>query len=171
MEAYMKTKRIVSFLIAAVMLCTAFLAVSCEKKGYADVHIKFVTTLDENGEQLEEEKVIGETDVRVEGTESNPPTVLKAAQLALAELSYEEGYETTSDGYSIARIKTFEEHDEVDATTGYYTYWVAYVDGERKSGGRQSAIPVYNGSEVVFKFISDSTPREDTPQSEEETAE
>ncbi|MBQ7714564.1 MAG: hypothetical protein IJT70_01710 [Clostridia bacterium] len=157
----MNTKRTVSFLLVLVMIGTAFLAVSCEKKGYANVHIKFVTTLDENGEKLPEEKVIGETTVKVEGTQSNPPTVLQAAQTALAELSYEEGYETTSDGYSIARIKTYEEHDEVDATTGYYTYWVAYVDGERKSGGRQSAIPVYDQSEVVFKYISDSTPRED----------
>lgn len=155
----MKIKRIIALLVVAVMICTAF--ASCGNKVVSKVHIKFVVTIDDEGNKLDEELVIGETDVEVEGTQKNPPTVLKAAQLALGKLSYEDGYETTADGYSIARIKGYAEHQETDEETGYYTYWDAYIDGERSTSGRQSETPIYDGSELVFKFITSSTPRED----------
>jgi len=157
----MKIRKILCALLVAVMIGTAVLMAGCGSKVESNVHIKFIATVDPDGNALEDELIIGETDVTVEGTKENPPTVLKAAQIALGELSYEEGYEVTSDGYSIARIKNYKEHQEADEVTGYYTYWDAYVDGERSTDGRQSETPVYDGSEIVFKFISDSKPRED----------
>lgn len=158
----MKIKVIVAALVVVAMIAAACLAFSsCTGKVVSKVHIKFVVTIDDEGNKLDDELVIGETDVEVEGTEKNPPTVLKAAQLALGQLSYEDGYETTADGYSIARIKSYAEHQETDDENGYYTYWDAYIDGERSTSGRQSETPIYDGSELVFKFISDSTPRED----------
>jgi|GEM_PF-2362319 hypothetical protein len=163
----MKVKGIIAAILVAVMICTAF--ASCGNKVVSKVHIKFVVTVDEDGNPLDDEKVIGETDVEVEGTTSNPPTVLKAAQLALGKLSYEDGFETTADGYSIARIKTYEEHQETDEDTGYYTYWDAYIDGQRSTSGRQSETPIYDGSELEFRFISDSTPREDNQKYTDET--
>ncbi len=162
----MKIKRIAAIILVAVMAFSALALAGCGSKVVSKVHVKFVVTIDENGEKLDEDKVIGETDVEVEGTKKNPPTVLKAAQLALTKLSYEDGYETTADGYSIARVRTYEEHQETDETTGYYTYWDAYVNGERSTSGRQSETLIYSGDQLEFRFISDSRPREDNQVSE-----
>lgn len=154
----MKLLRVFAALIVAVMVLSVF--AGCSGKVVSKVHIKFIVTA-EADDSLDEDKVIGETDVEVEGTTKNPPTVLKAAQLALTKLSYEDGYETTSDGYSIARIRTYAEHQETDDSTGYYTYWDAYINGERSTSGRQSETPIYNNDTLEFKFISSSTPRRD----------
>ena len=155
----MKLTRIFAAIIVAVMILSAF--AGCGNKVVSKVHIQFIVTVDENGNELDEDKIIGETDVEVEGTTSNPPTVLKAAQLALTKLSYEDGYETTSDGYSISRIRTYAEHQETDDENGYYRYWDAYINGQRSTSGRQSETPIYNNDTLVFKYISSSTPRED----------
>ena len=77
----MKLTRIFVAIIVAVMVLSAF--AGCGNKVVSKVHIQFIVTVDENGNELDEDKIIGETDVEVEGTISNPPTVLKAAQLAL----------------------------------------------------------------------------------------
>ena len=150
---------IILTLLVVAMLCP--ILSSCGSKVVSHVHIKFVVTVDEEGNELDEDLVIGETDVAVEGTSSNPPTVLIAAQLALGQLSYEEGYETTADGYSIARIKNYAEHQETDDENGYYTYWDAYINGERSTSGRQSETEIYEDDVLEFRYISDSTPRED----------
>ena len=157
----MGIKKLTAIILVAIMALSALLMAGCGGKVVSKVHVKFVVTIDDDGNKLDEEKQIGEIDVEVEGTKDNPPTVLKAAQLALTQLSYEDGFETTADGYSIARVSKYAEHQETDDNTGYFTYWDAYIDGERSTDGRQSETPVYTGSELIFKCISDSRPRED----------
>ena len=157
----MKIKRLTAIVLVAVMALSAVLLSSCGGKVVSKVHVKFVTTVEPDGTKLDEDKTIGEIDVEVEGTKKNPPTVLKAAQLALTELSYEDGFETTPDGYSIARVSKYAEHQETDETTGYFTYWDAYIDGARSTDGRQSETVIYSGQELEFRFISSSQARED----------
>lgn len=146
----MKTKRIISLLLIIVFVF--LFSASCGSKVKANVHVMFI---DGNGD------TIGDTNVTVTGTKSNPPTVLRAAQEALVYLDYEKGYEITADGNSIKAVNGIVEVDETDETNGYYSYWRVYINGQDSSAGRQSITPVYNEDEVVYKYVSDSQPRRD----------
>lgn len=160
-----RMKKLFALLAVVAMIC-AFCTGCGNKIVSENVKVSFIVTVDKDGNELDAEEVIGgPITVDVEGSESNPPTVLKAAQLALAELEYENGYGTTSDGQSISNVNGYENHEETDAETGYYTYWDAYVNGSRSDSGRQGVTQVYTNDEVVFKFIHSSTPREDINQS------
>ena len=154
----MKTRKILAFLIVAAMLC-AVLA-SCGNKEERTVNVSFVVTVDENGDELDEDLTIGSTKVVVEHTDRSPATVLKAATQALAYLDFSDGYELTSDGCSVFRISKYAEHQEDDDSTGYYTYWAAYVNGDRTTTGRQSEVVVKDGADVVLKYITGSNPHE-----------
>lgn len=146
----MKTTRIISLLLVAVFMCLCF--ASCGSKVKADVHVMFV---DGDG------NTIGDVNVTVTGTKSNPPTVLRAAEEALIYLDYEKGYELTADGNSIKAVNGIVEVDETDETNGYYSYWRVYINGQDSSSGRQSVTSVYSQDEVVYKYVSDSQPRRD----------
>ncbi|MBR6917276.1 MAG: hypothetical protein IKN38_03745 [Clostridia bacterium] len=164
----MNAKRIISLLTVCVLLCTAVIAcfASCGgKKEVVNVTVKFLVTVDEEGNTLpaDEQYYIGEHNETVEGTSKSPATVLKAAEQALTFLAYEDGYELTKDGYSIARVSKYAEHQETDDTTGYFTYWVAYVNGSRPvdGGGRQSEVKINEGDVIEFRYVYDSRARED----------
>ena len=154
----MKMKRIIALIIAAVILCSVFTA--CGKKDERKVSVSFIVTVDENGEKLDEEETIGSTDVVVVHTDRDPATVLKAAEQALVYLDFSDGYQLTSDGYSIFRVSKYAEHQEDIDDTGYYTYWAAYKNGDRTTNGRQSEIEVKDGDKLVFKYITGSNPHE-----------
>ncbi len=146
----MKTKRIIALVLAAVFAVLCF--ASCSSKVKADVHVMFI---DGDG------NTIGDVNVSVTGTKSNPPTVLRAAEEALIYLDYEKGYELTADGNSIKAVNGIVEIDETDDTNGYYSYWRVYINDQDSSSGRQSITPVYSQDEVVYKYVSDSQPRRD----------
>lgn len=156
----MKTTRIIATLLAVIMLCGAFSFAGCAQKVQSNVHVMFI---DGDG------NTIGDTNVTVTGTADNPPTVLAAAEAALIFLDFEKGYEVTADGYSIKSVNGISEVSETDAENGYYSYWRVYINGNEPTDGRQSVTPVYNNSEVVFKYVSDSKPREDNIQYTDQT--
>lgn len=165
-------KRIVAVLIVAVMICTAFAA--CSKAKEYTVTVRFVNTLDEDGNTLpsDEWEVIGSHEEVLKSTKSNPATVLMAATQCLAYLSFEDGYELTADGYSIYRVSKYAEHQEDDDTTGYYTYWAAYVNGDRTTGGRQSEVQITkDGSEIEFRYIKGSNPHDNQTYVDDTTGE
>lgn len=179
MEDIMKLKRSVSLLLVAVMLCSVLALTGCGKV-HSTVKVVFINDVQKQLD-IEEQKelskktdgtqttkaltdddyIVGQATVTVEGTEQNPPTVLKAAEAALIYLEFENGYELTNDGYSVKAVNGIVEVDETDATTGYYSYWKATVDGQESTSGRQSETIVYDGQTVEFRFVSDSRPRED----------
>ena len=157
----MKFTRFMAALLAVIMFCGAFALTGCAKKVQSTVNVQFI---DGDGNK------IGDVTVTVDGTEENPPTVLKAAEQALIFLDFEKGYELTADGYSIKSVNGISEVSETDAENGYYSYWRVYIDGNDPTDGRQSVTPVYSGSEVVFKYVSDSKPREDNIQYQDQNA-
>ncbi len=158
----MKFTRIMAAALALIMLCGVFALTGCAQKVESTVSVEFI-----DGEG----KTIGKTTVTVEGTQDNPPTVLKAAEQALIFLDFEKGYELTADGYSIKSVNGITEVSETDAENGYYSYWRVYINGNDPTEGRQSINPVYNNSEVVFKYVSDSKPREDNIQYQDQAQE
>lgn len=148
----MKLKRllILALVLGAVCMCFA----SCGKI-YANVNVKFI---DGDG------KTIGETPIKVEGTEQNPPTALAAAEMALIELDFEKGYELTADGYSLKAVNGICEVDETGAEVSTYSYWRVYINGNQSSKGRQSEEEVYEGDEIEFRYESGQKEREDVKQ-------
>ncbi len=154
----MNFKRLIALMIVCVMVCSFFAA--CGEKEERTVNVSFVVTVDEDGEELDEELEIGHHKEVVVHTKNDPATVLKAGVQTLVYLAFEDGYELTSDGYSIKRVSKYAEHQEDDETTGYYTYWAAYVNGERTTSGRQSEVEIKDGDEIVFKYIEGSNPHE-----------
>ncbi len=154
----MKAKRIIAFLIVAVMLCTVL--ASCGNKEERKATVTFVVTVDENGEKLDEPVTIGSTEVKVEHTDRNPASVLRAAEQALLYLDFSGGYALTSDNHSIYRIDVYTEHQEDDDDTGYYTYWAAYVNGDRTTSGRQSEVIFKDGDQIELRYITGSNPHE-----------
>ncbi len=152
----MKFTRIMAAALAVIMLCGVFALTGCAKKVQSTVTVEFI-----DGEGT---TIGGPTTVTVEGTPDNPPTVLAAAEQALIFLDFEKGYELTADGYSIKAVNGISEVSETDAENGYYSYWRVYIDGNDPTDGRQSVTPVYSGSAIVFKYVSDSKPREDNIQ-------
>ncbi len=159
MEAIMKVKSLIALLIAAVMICTAF--VSCGKKEERKVTVSFIATVDETGEELDEDDIIGDSiEVVLEHTKSSPATVLQAATQALAYLDLQDGYELRDDGMSIKRISKYAEHQEDDEDTGYYTLWEAYVNGDRTTTGKQGVVEVQDGDKIELRFVAGSQAHE-----------
>ena len=156
----MKTKKLFAFLIVAAMLCTVL--VSCGNKEIRKVTVTFTVTVDENGEELDEDITLGSTVVEVEHTDRSPATVLKAAENALVYLDIEGGYELKSDNMSIKRISKYAEHieDDADTDTGYYTVWEAYVNGDKTTSGKQGVVEVKDGANVEIKFVAGSQAHE-----------
>lgn len=158
----MKFTKIFAVVLAVMMVCSAFAFAGCAQKVQSNVNVKFI---DGDG------NTIGDTNVTVTGTMENPPTVLAAAEQALIFLDFEKGYELTADGYSIKSVNGISEVSETDAENGYYSYWRVYINGNDPTDGRQSVTPVYDGSVVEFKYVSDSKPREDNIQYTDQTGE
>ncbi len=154
----MKTRKIIAFLLIAVMLCTAL--ISCSKKEERKVTVTFIVTVDENGEELDEDIELGSTSVVVEHTDRSPATVLKAATQALAYLDFSDGYELSSDGMSIVRVSKYAVHQEDDDDTGYYTLWEAYVNGDRTTSGKQGVVEVKDGANIEIKYVAGSQKHE-----------
>ncbi len=183
----MKSLKVLSLIFVVVVLCS--LLPSCGSLN-SEVTVRFIVTmnpdgttpiidgdgnivLDENGKEAKEYQ-IGVQTVTVKGTKKNPPTALDAARQALGELDFEDGYEITDDGYSIKRVKNYDqqqfepEEDDTDDRFeygyGYYYYWNLYIDGEPTTDGRQSENEIYDGSELVFKFEMRREKRKDIDQ-------
>lgn len=145
----MKIKRILALALVVVMMGTTLMLASCSGAKVANVTVYFY---DDN------KKEIGHMPVTVKG---NPPTALAAAEAALIELDFENGYAITADGYSIGMVNGIAENDETDATTGYYSYWRCSINGNPTTTGRQSEVQIYDQDVLSFEFIHDSKPRKD----------
>ncbi|MBR0303513.1 MAG: hypothetical protein IJQ80_06655 [Clostridia bacterium] len=183
-----KLTKILAFALVVIMLCPALASCGGDE---AVVKVRFVVTcgpgggpiLDDKGEIMYDddgkevtEKELGWQTVTVKGTKNDPPNALKAATQALAALDFEDGYEITADGYSIKRVKEYdlvqiedeEGEDDSDDLYGYYYYWNLYVNGEASTDGRQSITEIYEGDELVFKYMAGKQKREDVAQNNAE---
>lgn len=150
-----KTVKLICFAMAMVMLC--LVCASCSKEVVATVSIKFVSGVDENGKEIVE---LEQPAFTVKGTTDNLPTVLMAAQQVLLE--YELPYALSSDGHSIGEVFGYKEEESHDENFGYFKYWKCTIDGQDSTEGRQSATPIYEGSQIVFTWVEDKRAREDT---------
>ena len=154
---------------------TVRFVVTCGPGGGPILDDKGEIMYDEDGKEVTEYE-LGHQTVVVKGSKNSPPNALQAATQALAALDFEDGYETTADGYSIKRIKEYDlvqiEDDEDDGDSdelyGYYYYWNLYVNGEASTEGRQSVTEVYEGDELVFKYMAGKQKREDVAQNKAE---
>lgn len=155
-------KKIIALVLAVVIASFALVACGGGKIVSKNITVRFI---DGNGQN------IGETVLEVvEGVNGESPTVLQAAEQALIYLDFDTGYEKTADGHSIKAVKGIVEQDETDATTGYYQYWKATVNGQDSTKGRQDITPIYNDDVIVYEYVSDSKPREDVTEAPETEA-
>lgn len=160
----MKTKKlaILCVIMAAVLLLPVMTGCKNNAKVQSKVTIKFQAP---NGEPSADEEnveyeVLLDDEITVEGTKSNPPTVLQAAEQVLKQ--YEKDYELSKDGTYIATVFDRTEKDKTDSEMGYYDFWEATVNGEKSRDGRQSNTPIYDGDAIVYTYTSGQRPRWDT---------
>ncbi len=153
----MKKIRIICMLLAVVLVLPVFASCSSGKVT-ANVSLKFVIPAEEEGG--EEEVKLNLPSFAVEGTKSNPPTVLQAVQEALQE--YEITYELTSDGRSIAGVYGLTEKQWYDNEKGYYTHWECTINNKVSEEGRQSETKIYDGDAIVFTWTSGERALENT---------
>lgn len=140
----MKKIRFISLLLAIMMICPLFAA--CGNELQATVNVKFIAVDKETGEKTVLFERPGYTMVgKVEEL-----TALNTAEKILQE--YEVTYGLTADGNSIGQVKEYKNEESYDSTTGYYSYWCLYVDGERNNSGRMSTVAIYEGATLEFIF-------------------
>lgn len=155
MKSFIKIRRLIALALVTVILVVALCSCSATE---ANVTVYFnVVKYDENNKVTSTQE-IGHMPVTVKG---NPPTALAAAESALIELDFENGYALTADGYSVGMVNGIAERSETDATTGYYAYWRCSINGNPTTTGRQSEVEIYEGDVLTFDFIQDSRPRQD----------
>ena len=160
----MKTKKlaILCVIMAAVLLLPVMTGCKNNAKVQSKVTIKFQAPKGEpsaDAENVEYEELLAD-EITVEGTKSNPPTVLQAAEQVLKK--YEKDYELSKDGTYIATVFDRTEKDKTDSEMGYYDFWEATVNGEKSRDGRQSNTPIYDGDAIVYTYTSGQRPRWDT---------
>lgn len=145
----MKKLRIIALVLLVAMIPLSMFG--CPKKVTATCTLEVV---DDEGKVL-----YGPYNVTVEGTESNPPTALDAAQQAFLE--YDIPFKVTNDGNSIASINGVDAAESSDGEYGYYSYWNLLIDGKESPEGRQSITRFYEGEKLQFVYTHGKTLRKD----------
>lgn len=155
----MKKLRIICLVLAALLVLP--MVASCGgNKVVSNVTIKFQVPKDDTDPKDPEYDILFELEFPVEGTTSNKPNVLQAAEEALTK--YEKDYELSKDGTYIAAAFDRAESDSADSENGYFNFWDVSINGKRSTEGRQSVTEIYDGDEIVYTWTSDSRPRMDT---------
>lgn len=156
----MKKFRIICLVLAA-MLVMPMIASCGNSKVVSTVSIVFREEVkDGEGKVTGYETLLELPELTVEGTESNKPNVLQAAELALRQ--FEKDYELSKDKTYIASVFGHTEKDSSDEESGYYSFWDVTIDGKQSDAGRQSVTEIYEGQEIVYTWTSDSRKRQDT---------
>lgn len=130
-------KKIISVLLAAVLLCTVFAA--CAKKGDS-VSAKVTITI-----EAEDTKILENVEVEIEGEDGANPLAINAIIMALDD--YEIEYKTVE----FAGSDKIEQIDEYDTEDNKYI-WELYLNGDDEpADGRLATVEVEDGDKLLLK--------------------
>lgn len=130
-------KKIVSVLLVAVLLCTAFAA--CAKKGDS-VAAKVTITI-----EADDTTILENAEVEIKGEDGANPLAIDAIIMALTD--YEIEYKTVE----FAGSDKIEQIDEYDTEDNKYI-WELYLNGDDEpADGRLATVEIEDGDKLLLK--------------------
>jgi len=175
--------KIVSLVLAVIMLLPAFASCGMEKHTAENVSVVFrvpkMVELEDGTQEISygadgkpEYEIVFTYDIPkleetveltdAEGNTYMAPTVLTAVEVALKK--YEKDFDLSADKTYVASAFGYTEKERLDETKGYFDYWKCTINDQESSEGRQSISRVYTNDKIVFTWTSGVKDRADVTE-------
>lgn len=131
-------KKILSVLLAAVLLCTAFAA--CAKNGGDSETAKVTITI-----EADDTKILDNVEVEIEGIDGEAPLAIDAIIMALDD------YEIEHKEVEFAGTDKLEKIGDYDTENNKYI-WELYLNGDDEpASGRLATVEIEDGDKLLVK--------------------